>query len=85
MPQATGSNHVFVKHIITGGAVDQQRNRNTIKGSEPASLQLPKDFLQLPKEGDVVLAIDGSNSQKHSLCWLFIVNYTGPLTFQNFC
>ena len=78
MLQATGSDHVLVKHIITGGAVDQERNRNTIKDSEQACLQLPK-------EGDVVLAIDGSNSQKHSLCWLFIVNYTGPLTFQKFC
>ena len=83
MLQATGSDHVLVKHIITGGAVDQERNRNTI--SEQAIKDSEQASLQLPKEGDVVLAIDGSNSQKHSLCWLFIVNYTGPLTFQKFC
>jgi hypothetical protein len=83
MLQATGSDHVLVKHIITGGAVDQERNRNTI--SEQAIKDSEQASLQLPKEGDVVLAIDGSNSQKHSLCWLCIVNYTGPLTFQKFC
>jgi hypothetical protein len=61
--QAPGCDHVLVKHIITGGAVDQQRN--AIKDSEADSLQLINTHtLHLPKEGDAVLAIDGSNSQK---------------------
>ena len=65
MPQATGSDHVLVKHIITGGAVDQQRNTIT---------DFDSDSPQLPKEGDAVLAIDGSNSQKYSLYWLKIAS-----------